>query len=207
MMNAVRKIALTSLILFITGLASLPCRGQFFWLGFQAGAGVTWFSNPGQDSARLSAGAGASFGFFVRYGTRPYYQLGIEWMYSTNQMKFEVRPGKAAHDNVPFHNFKIPLTVGYEIVHKPRFKWRVGGGMSIGTNTILSSNSFGFTGKDIQNPQFGLIGETGIQYLNFLILVDYNYSLNHFFDDEAGTYGIHANSRLQIFGLKAGMQF
>src|SRR5512138_3194441 len=103
-----RKILLISILLLLTGLSSLPCRGQFFWLGFQGGAGVTWFSRPGQDSSLLSAGAGASFGFFIRYGTRPYYQLGFEWLYSTNQMKFEVRPGASAHDNVPFHSFKVP---------------------------------------------------------------------------------------------------
>jgi hypothetical protein len=206
-MHSTRKLLLMSLFLLFMGLASLPCQGQFFWLGFQAGGGVSWFSNAGHDSTRLSAGAGMSFGFFIRYGTRPYYQLAIEWFYSTNQMKFEVRPGTTAHDNVPFHNFKIPLTVGYEIIHKPRFKWRVGGGMFIGTNTILSSNSFDLTGKDMRNPQVGVIGETGIQYLNFLVLIDYNYSLNSFFDNDAGTYGVHVRSHLQVFALKAGMQF
>jgi hypothetical protein len=206
-MEPAKKIVLTSLLLLFMGLASLRCPGQFFWLGFQVGEGVSWFSNPGQDSIQLSAGAGTSFGFFLRYGTRPYYQLGIEWLFSTNQMKFEAKPGKTANDNVPFHNFKIPLTIGYEVIHKPRFKWRVGGGMFLGVNTILSSNSFNLTQKDMRNPQFGLIGETGMQYLNFLVLVDYNYSLNSFFDNDEGAYGIHAHSHLQIFALKIGMQF
>ena len=79
--------------------------------------------------------------------------------------------------------------------------------MFIGTNTILTSNSFNFTWNDIQNPTYGLIGETGIQYLNFLIMIDYNYSLNRFFVEDAGTYGINVKSHLQIFALKAGMQF
>jgi hypothetical protein len=206
-MNPIRKTVLISLLLLFTGLVSSPCRGQFFWLGFQVGGGVSWFSSPGEDSSQLSAGAGVSFGLFLRYGTRPYYQLGIEWLFSTNQMKFEVKPGTTAHDNVPFHNFKIPFTVGYEIIHKPRFKWRVGGGLSIGVNTILSSNSFNFTSEDIRNPQFGLIGETGIQYLNFLVLMDYNYSLSRFFAKDANTYGVDVRSHLQIFALKIGMQF
>jgi hypothetical protein len=206
-MEPIRKIALTSLLVLFMGLAFLPCRGQFFWLGFQAGGGVSWFSNPGYDSTRLSAGAGMSFGFFLRYGTRPYYQLAVEWLFSTNQMKFEVKPGTTANDNVPFHSFRIPLTVGYEIIHKPRFKWRVGGGMFIGTNTILSSNSFDLTREDMRNPQVGLIGETGIQYLNFLFLVDYNYSLTRFFAKDAVTYGVDVRSHLQVFSLKVGMQF
>jgi hypothetical protein len=206
-MNPVKRILITSLLLLFTGLASLTCRGQFFWLGFQAGEGVTWFSDPGHDHTQLSPGAGTSFGFFVRYGTRPYYQLAVEWLFSTNQMKFEVRPGTTAHDNVPFHNFKIPLTAGYEIIHRPRFKWRVGGGLFIGTNTVLSSNSFNFTREDIQKFQFGVIGETGIQYLNFLFLVDYNYSLNRFFAGDATTYGFNVRSHLQVFSLKVGMQF
>jgi len=191
----------------LIGLLSLPCRAQFFWLGFQAGEGVSWFSNPELNNSSLSAGAGTSFALFLRYGTRPYTQMAFEWLYSTNQMKFEVKPGNTAHNNVPFHSFKIPVTAGYEIVHKPRFKWRAGGGMFIGTNTILTSNSFNFTSNDIQNPTWGLIGETGIQYLNFLLTIDYNYSINRFFAEDAGTYGVNVKSHLQIFALKAGMQF
>jgi hypothetical protein len=206
-MDPIRKTVLISLMSCSIGLASLPCHAQFFWLGFQAGEGVSWFSNPEHTGTSLSAGAGTSFAFFLRYGTRPYAQLALEWLYSTNQMKFEVKPGATAHDNVPFHSFKIPVTAGYEIVHKPRFKWRVGGGMFIGTNTILTSNSFNFTWNDIQNPTYGLIGETGIQYLNFLVVMDYNYSLNRFFAEDAGTLGANVKSRLQIFALKIGMQF
>jgi hypothetical protein len=206
-MDPIRKIALISLLSLSVGLPSLTCSGQFLWLGFQAGEGVSWFSSPGHENTNLSAGAGTSFAFFIRYGTRPYYQLAFEWLYSTNQMKFEVSPGTTANDNIPFHSFKIPFTIGYEIIHKPRFKWRVGGGMSIGTNTILPSNSFNFTREDIQKPEYGFIGETGIQYLNFLVVVDYNYSLNRFFDGDANTYGVNVKSHLQIFALKAGMQF
>jgi hypothetical protein len=206
-MDPLRKIVLISMLIFSFGLISYPCRAQFFWLGFQAGEGVSWFSNPELKNSSLSAGAGTSFAFFLRYGTRPYTQLSLEWLYSTNQMKFEVKPGNTAHNNVPFHSFKIPVTAGYEIVHKPRFKWRVGGGMFIGTNTILTSNSFNFTWNDIQNPTYGLIGETGIQYLNFLFTMDYNYSINRFFAEDAGTYGVNVKSHLQIFALKAGMQF
>jgi hypothetical protein len=206
-MDPIRKILLTAFLLFILGSASLTCRGQFFWLGFQAGEGVSWFTNPGEDSTKLSPGAGTSFGLFIRYGTRPYYQVAAEWLFSTNQMKFEVSPGKASHDNVPFHNFKFPITVGYEIIHKPRFKWRIGGGMFIGKNIVLSSNSLNLTAGDITNPQYGLIGETGIQFLNFLVLMDYNYSLNRFFAKDADTYGVDVRSHLQIFALKVGMQF
>jgi hypothetical protein len=206
-MDPIRKTVLISLMSCTIGLASLPVHAQFFWLGFQAGEGVSWFSNPGQDNTKLSAGAGTSLAFFIRYGTRPYYQLACEWLYSTNQMKFEVNPGTTANDNIPFHSFKIPLTVGYEIIHKPRFKWRVGGGLFIGANTILSSNSFNFTEEDIQNPAYGVIGETGIQYLNFLVMIDYNYSLNRFFSQDASTYGVNVQSHLQILALKVGMQF
>ena len=206
-MDPIRKILLISLLSLSIGLASLPCRGQFFWLGFQAGEGVSWFSNPGQGNTHLSAGAGTSLGVFMRYGTRPYYQMAFEWLYSTNQMKFEIKPGMTAHDNVPFHSFKVPITAGYEIIHKPRFKWRAGGGMFIGSNTILTSNSFHLNNTDIQNPQYGLIGETGIQYLNFLVMMDYNYSLSNFFADEANTSWANVHSHVQIFALKVGMQF
>src|SRR5512133_472673 len=155
-MDPIRKILLISLLSLSVSLTPVPCLGQFFWLGFQAGEGVSWFSRQTQGNTRLSAGAGTSLAFFLRYGTRPYYQLSFEWLLSTNQMKFEVTPGTIAHDNVPFHSFKIPITTGYEIIHKPRFKWRAGGGVFIGTNTILSSNSFNFNRSDIRKPEFGM---------------------------------------------------
>jgi hypothetical protein len=206
-MVPIKKILLTSLLFLAFELTALCSQGQFFWLGFQAGEGVSWFSDPGKGSVKLSEGAGTSLGFFARYGTRPYYQLACEWLISANQMKFEVTPGSAMHDNVPFHNFKVPFTAGYEIIHKPRFKWRVGGGLFIGTTVILSSNAFDFSQNDIRNPLFGVTGETGIQFMNFLVLVDYNYSLTRFFAENASTYGINVRSHLQIFALKVGMQF
>jgi hypothetical protein len=206
-MHPVRKILPAALLLLLMGTASMPCRGQFFWLGFQGGAGATWFSRPGEDSTSLSPGAGASFGVFIRYGSRPYFQFAAEWLFSTNQMKFQVRPDTSAHDNVPFHNFKLPFTLGYEVIHRPRFKLRAGGGFFIGRNIVLSSNSLDLTAGDTRNPQFGLVGEAGIQYLNFLVVMDYNYSFNRFFAKDASTYGVNVRSHLQTFSVKLGMQF
>jgi hypothetical protein len=202
-----RNSFLIILLFLLLGFCSMNCRGQVFWLGFQVGEGVSWFSNPGKDSTMLSAGMGASLGGFMRFGSRPYYQLAFEWLRSTNQMKLQIVPGSSVHDNVPFHNFKMPVTAGYEIIHTPRFKWRAGGGLFIGTTFMLSSNAFGFKQQDIRNPQFGVIGETGIQYMNFLVLVDYNYSLTRFFANGVNEYGANVNSHLQIFALKVGLQF
>lgn len=194
-------------LFLVLGMSSFQSKGQVFWLGLQAGEGVSWFSSPGRDSTLLSAGMGASLGGFLRFGSRPYYQLAFEWLRSINQMKFEIVPGSSVHDNVPFHNFKVPVTVGYEIIHTPRFKWRAGGGAFIGTTFLLSSNAFGFTQKDIKNPQFGILGETGIQYMNFLVLVDYHYSLTKFFSNNVNEYGVDVRSHLQVFALKVGLQF
>ena len=105
-MDPIRKTVLISLLSLFIGLASLPCQGQFFWLGFQAGEGVSWFSHQDQDNIQLSAGAGTSISIFLRYGTRPYYQLAFEWLFSTNQMKFEVT-------QVP-----LPMTMFRSIVSK-----------------------------------------------------------------------------------------
>lgn len=82
-----------------------------------------------------------------------------------------------------------------------------GGGVFIGTTFMLSSNAFGFKQQDIRNPQFGVVGETGIQYMNFLVLVDYNYSLTKFFAKGVNEYGANVRSYLQVFSLKVGLQF
>ncbi len=95
-MDPIRKIILISWLTLSSGLITLPCRGQFFWLGFQAGEGVSWFSRSGTGQHPLVSRCRDKFGFFMRYGTRPYYQLAFEWLFSTNQMKFEVNPGTTA---------------------------------------------------------------------------------------------------------------
>lgn len=50
-------------------------------------------------------------------------------------------------------------------------------------------------------------GETGIQYLNFFVLIEYNYSLNSFLEENASTYGVNLRSHLQNLTLKVGKQF
>jgi len=204
-----KKLTLLNKILLLFGLvlAGAESQGQFFWLGFQAGEGISWFTNPGVDSISLSEGNGTSLGFFIRYGKRPYYQVAFEWLTTNNQVRINVEPGVTKKSNFPVHSFKVPITAGYEVVHRPKFKWRIGGGFFIGPTVPLSSNAFNFNKSDFKNPQFGVIGETGIQYFNFLILVDYNYSLTKLFNKNAGDYGMNLDSHMQIFALKAGLQF
>jgi hypothetical protein len=206
-MNQRKNILPVILIMLMTGISAFESRGQFLWLGFQAGEGVSWFTGTGTDSATLSEGTGTSLGLFIRYGTRPYYQVVFEWLTTNNQMQITMEPGHTVKDNVPVHNFKVPVTAGFELIHKPRFKWRIGGGVFIGTTVPLTSSAFNFSRNDFRNPQFGLLGETGILYMNFMIMVDYNYSLTRLFDVNAGKYGINLDSHLQIFALKAGLQF
>jgi len=206
-MKRMKKILLTVLLVLALGLFSNRSQGQIFWLGFQAGAGVSWFKSPGIDNNLTSKGTGVSLGFFLRYGSRPYYQVGFEWLRSANNMQYEVAPGLVFTDQVPLHNFKMPITAGYEFIHKPKFKWRVGGGMFIGTNLLFSTNVFEFAREDFRNPQVGVIGETGIQYMNFLFLIDYNYHLNKLFIGDVRELGVDFRSHMRILAFKVGMQF
>ena len=79
--------------------------------------------------------------------------------------------------------------------------------MFIGVTTMFSTDIYVFEKKDFRNPQYGVIGETGIQYLNFLVLVDYNYHLSKLFIGDIRELGVDFRSHMQIFAIKVGMQF
>jgi hypothetical protein len=108
---------------------------------------------------------------------------------------------------VPFHKFEIKVRVVYPIVYKPMFKWHVNGGASIGTTFLFSDNNFEFERNDMTNPQVAVMGGTGIQFMNFIIDLDYSYHLTDLFKGDEEDLGVDFGSHLQVFALKVGMVF
>lgn len=198
-------------IAIIIGLAlsfsAQPARAQLFWIGVNGGMSVSWFTSPGVNNAVLSAGAGYNLGFFLKYGKKPFYQVDIRWIRANNMISYEIEPGNVIEGEVPFHQFEIPIRVGYPIIHKPMFKWQVNGGPMIGTTFLFSENEFEFERNDMRNPQVGVMAGTGIQFMNFIFDLDYTYHITELFKGDEEDLGVDFKSHLQMISVKVGLQF
>jgi len=206
-MKSVNKILIIVILGMTITFVSKSSSGQLFWLGVNGGTQVEWFTTPKIDNAVLSAGIGYNLGFFFKYGKKPFYQAEFRWMRASNLVSYEYLPGEFIEGEVPFHKFEIPIKVGYPIVYKPMFKWHVNGGASIGTTFMFSANNFEFERNDMKNPQVAVIGGTGIQFMNFILDVDYSYHLTQLFKGDEEDLGVDWGEHLQVIALKVGWLF
>jgi hypothetical protein len=198
-------------VIVIIGLAMIfitkSSSAQLFWIGVNGGTQIEWFTTPKIDNAVLSAGAGWNLGFFLKYGKKPFYQAEFRWMRASNLVSYEYEPGKFIEGEVPFHKFEIPVKVGYPFIYHPKFKWHVNGGASIGTTFLFSSNEFEFERNDMKNPQVAVITGTGIQFMNFILDLDYSYHLTQLFKGDEEDLGVDWGEHLQVISLKVGLVF
>ncbi len=206
-MKQMKKLAVIAILGMLMTFPAKTARSQLFWLGFNGGLDVSWFTTPGIDNALVSAGAGYDLGFFLKYGKRPYYQVEFRWTRAINYIIYEYAPGDTVQGDVPFHQFEIPVWVGYNVVQRPMFKWHVNGGMSIGTVFLFSKNNFEFERNDFRNPQVALLAGTGIQFMNFIFDIDYSYHVNQLFKGDEEDLGVDFRSHLQMISVKFGLLF
>jgi hypothetical protein len=206
-MKRVKNIVFVLIFGLVLTLISKPAKAQLFWIGGNGGMNVSWFHSPGVDNAVESAGGGYDLGFFLRYGKKPFYQIDVRWIRSNNIISYEIEPGEVIEDKVPFHQFEIPVRGGYPIYYSPMFKWHVNGGPFISTTFLFSSNEFEFERDDMRNPQFGVMAGTGIQFMNFIVDLDYSYHLTELFKGDEEDLGVDFKSHLQLISLKVGFQF
>jgi hypothetical protein len=192
-------------VLLLAG--NMETRGQVFWLGVNGGATYSWFTSPKADNLVTGDGLGWNLGFFARYGKRPFYQLGFHWTRAATDMKYFLTDDLVIEDQVPFHNFDLVVKAGYEIIRKSMFKWHVNGGPLIGTSLLFSTNIFDIERDDMRNPQLGLAAGTGIQFMNFILDLDYQYHLTELFVGDETDLGIDFGSHLQHITLKVGLIF
>jgi hypothetical protein len=87
------------------------------------------------------------------------------------------------------------------------FKWHVNAGPSIGTSFLFSTNTFEIESDDMKNPQFGINTGTGIQFMNLIIDVDYQYHLTELFVGDEADLGIEFGSHMHHVTLKVGFIF
>lgn len=195
------------IFLFFVFIGINKTQGQVFWLGFNGGAAYSWFNSPKADNLVTADGYGWNLGFFAKYGKRPFYKLGLYWTRNQTDMKYHLNEDQVIEGNVPFHNFDLHIKAGYELIHKPKFKWHVNAGPFIGRTFLFTTNVFEIEKDDMHNPQWGFVGGTGIQYLNFIIDLDYQYHISELFKGDEEDLGIDFGSHLQHLTLKIGFQF
>lgn len=205
-MNKYFRTILTTLFFFIILLPE--GKTQVFYIGFDAAPVYSWYASSDAGIDISSKGWGNNIGFFLRYGKRPYYQVGFDWTRANNDFDVEVpSEGFIIEDKVPFHNFDFSIKVGYEIIQTPLFKWSVFGGPFIGRSLLFESNDFEFDKTDFINPQYGVIAGTGIQITNMIISFDYNIHLSGLFQPiDLDGYIIDFGGNLHIVSLKIGVQ-
>ena len=215
-MKAFKKIIIIAIMGLGLSLASHSAKAQLFWIGVNGGANMSWFNTPGIDNALVSVGGGWNLGFFMRYGKKPFYQIDFRWIRANNFLSYTVDYNLEELDtsfsvtyegDVPFHQFEIPIRVGYPIIYTPIFKWHVNGGPFISTTFMFSSNIFEIERNDMRNPQIGFMAGTGIQFMNFIIDIDYSYHLTELFKGDEEDLGVDFKAHLQLVSLKVGFQF
>jgi Outer membrane protein beta-barrel domain len=205
------KILKRSFITIVLGIAlaliANPSRAQMFWLGFNGGYQYNWFKSPKIDNQVTGESGGWNLGFFLKYGKRPFYQVEFRWMRALNTVTDSYDTEVPVVGDVPFHEFDMPVKVGYTIIDNPLIKWHVNGGVSIGTVFLFSTNIYEFERKDMTNPQFSAIGGTGIQFMNFIVDLDYTYHITDMFTGDEKQFGESFGSHLQVIAVKVGMVF
>ena len=209
-MKSIKKyIIAASLLILITGYSN-SAKAQLFWLGATGGATYSWFTSPKVDNVLTSDGWGWDFGIFVRYGKRPFIQMGADWTWSMNEITFtNGQSGDIAfQDTVKFNNFDFSAKIGYELFQSPMFKIKAQAGPFIGKSLLFSTEGISFSNKDFVNPQFGIVSGLGFQFTNLVVDFEYKYNFTNLFKPvDIDGVPVKLGSKLQMITLKVGIMF
>ena len=212
-MDDLKKYIVISLMFILLFMIPKTSKGQAFYLGFESNAVYSWFDSPGIEDVLASDGWGWNLGFFVRYGKRPFVQLGLGWTRSVNDFSIiyydeEQFENVTYTEDIKLNNFDFSVKVGYEVLHTPMFRIDVHGGPFIGRSLMFSGESIFFDSDSFKRPQLGINGGLGFQFTNFIFGFDYNYHFTELFNPievEGQSYDL--GSKLQMVQLKLGLMF
>jgi len=178
-MDILKRHIVISLMLVLTLLIPEKSKGQVFYLGLESNAVYSWFDSPDLENLVVSDGWGWNLGFFVRYGKRPFIQLGLGWTRSLNDFTVsfydeDMQEDVTFRDDIKLNNFDFSVKAGYEVLHTPIFRIDVHGGPFIGRSLMFSSETIYFDNDTFKHPQLGINGGIGFQFTNFIFGFDYN---------------------------------
>ena len=208
-----RKYLILSFILLLFVSKSQTSHAQVFYIGVEGGGVYSWFSSPDLENVITSDGWGAEFGFFIRYGKRPFIKAGFDWTRSENDVIItyydENIGGETQYrENIKLNNFDFSLKIGYELLQTPMFKISIHGGPFLGKSLMFSGENLDFDNEDFKNPQFGINGGMGFQFTNLIFGLEYNYHFTDLFvplNIDGREYKL--GSKLQMIFLRVGLMF
>ena len=201
-----KLLILVSVLLLSVSFAG-TAKAQLFWVGFNGSAVHSWFRSPKLNNDLTSDGWGWDFGFFLRYGKRPFVQAGFDWTWSQNTIYLK-DVDFSMQETIKFNNFDFSLKTGYELYQSPMFKVKISAGPFIGTALMFSGDYLYFSKDDFRNPQLGVVAGTGFQFTNLVVDLEYRYHFKDLFmpvDIDGKTYKLDSN--LQMLMLKVGIMF
>ncbi len=209
-MRSIGKIFIATALLLTAFSLSPSATAQNFYLGVSGSTMVhTWFSATSAPDNHFTAnGWGRNLGAFLRFGKKPYFQFGIDWIWMEND--FSVRPGNDIEysENIRANNFDFSIKIGYNIVKTPIFKYQIHAGPFLGRSTVFPGKHIGFKSDDVNNSQSGFIAGTGIQFTNLIIDFEYTFRFTQLFNTlivDGQTVDLQAKP--QLIALKAGFMF
>jgi len=202
-----------SAILLASVLYSNTSQAQVFYIGLQGNAVYSWFNSPKLENVITSDGWGWNMGFFLRYGKRPFIQLGLGWTRSLNEFTVtfyddEEQQEVDYSEEIKLNNFDFSATLGYELLQMPMFKINVHAGPFIGKSHMFSGENIYFENNDFKNPQVGVTSGIGFQFTNLIFGLDYSYHFTDLFKPISvdGT-DYKFGSKIQMALLKVGFMF
>lgn len=212
-MKTLKKYFIIATVMLVSVLAAKTSYSQVFYIGFNGSSVYSWFNSPKLENVITSDGWGWDLGFFLRYGRRPFVQIGLDWTRSANDVtvKFyddELQEEQTYEETIKLNNFDFSVLVGYELLQTPMFKISVRGGPFIGKSLMFSGETFYFENSDFKNPQWGVTAGLGFQFTNLIFGIKYNYHFTELFkpvviDNVKYKFG----SKIQMISLNVGLMF
>ncbi|UZR94177.1 outer membrane beta-barrel protein [Chondrinema litorale] len=146
---------------------------------------------------------GYTFGGSVRMGDKIYFNPGIFWVKSTNELTSKSEFGDTSFgeikDNATINMLHIPAQVGVKLIDTDPFALRIAGGPSLSWVTSVKDNAFGYT-KDVYNDKiWGAKFGVGVDIL--FLTADLSYEL--------GMTDLYkfSDAKNNILSLTAGIKF
>jgi hypothetical protein len=176
---------------------------QWLQLGLQTGVHRSILAGVETVGLASLRGDGVLYGAFMRYGRRPFYQIGFQGFNGRADLVLieendNSSPTSSARSSM--RGAEVNARFGYYALDSPAWKWRFGIGAYYGASNLLTEKPRLFSKADFRRPQWGLALGTGVDFTYFHLDVDYQWSVVSFFHTPAWP------GRLNAFSLKLGMQ-
>lgn len=156
------------------------------------------------EGAEASGRIGYTFGANVRMGDKIYFNPGIFWVRSSNELTTRSELGEGTsfgeiRDNASINMIHIPLQAGVKVIDTKPFAFRLAAGPSLSWVTDVKDNALGLSKEAYNERIWGAKVGAGIDLL--FLTVDLNYEL--------GITELYKNSdtKNNMLSLTAGIKF